>query len=88
MTVCVRLTYYIQLSHVGFDAAAVSSHTGVPARIICGDVRDHQGAIGHLLEPRRQRRSRLDEVQRSETKEKKKRGLERLNVHQKSPLKI
>lgn len=47
----VLLTDYIQLCHAVFDAAAVSRHARVPARVICGDICDQQGAIGHLLEP-------------------------------------
>lgn len=49
----VALTHYIQLSHTVFDAAAVSGHTRVSASVICGDIDDQQGAIGHLLEPGR-----------------------------------
>lgn len=46
---CVKLTNYIQLSHAVFDAAAVSGDTRVSAGVICSDVFNQQGAIGHLL---------------------------------------
>ncbi len=51
----VRLTHYIQLSHTVFDAAAVSGHARVSAGVICSDICNHQGAIGHLLEPGRKK---------------------------------
>lgn len=51
--VCVRLTYYIELSHAVFDAAAVARYTCVSASIVRGDTCDQQGAVGHLLEPGR-----------------------------------
>lgn len=54
LCVCVKLTYYIQLSHTVFDAAAVSGHTCVSACVVCGNVFNHQGAVRHLLEPGRQ----------------------------------
>ena len=53
--VCVKLTDYIQLSHTVFDAAAVSGHTCVSARVVCGNIFNHEGAVGHLLEPGRQK---------------------------------
>lgn len=49
--VCIKLTHDIQLSNAVFDAAAVSGHTCVSARVVRSDICDHQGTIGHLLEP-------------------------------------
>lgn len=66
----VLLTDYIQLCHAVFDAAAVSRHAGVPARVICGDICDQQGAIGHLLEPGGEKVQMRAQVWSSETQEK------------------
>lgn len=50
-TARVALTHDVQLGHTVFDAAAVPGHTCVSAGVVCGDICDQQGAIGHLLEP-------------------------------------
>lgn len=49
------LTYYIQLSHTVFDAAAIACYTCVPASIVRGDICNEQGAVGHLLKPGRKK---------------------------------
>lgn len=64
----VLLTDYIQLCHAVFDAAAVSRHAPVPARVICGDICDQQGAIGHLLEPGDEKVQMREQVWSSETR--------------------
>lgn len=46
-----RLTHDEELGDTVFDVAAVSRHTRVPARVVRGHVSDHQGAVGHLLDP-------------------------------------
>lgn len=56
--VCARvsLTHYIQLSHTVLDAAAVAGYTGVSTSVVCGDICDEQGAVGHLLDPGRKKK--------------------------------
>lgn len=60
-----RLTYYIELSHAVFDAAAVACYTCVSASIVRGDTCDQQGAVGHLLEPGRKMESQGQALEQS-----------------------